>query len=503
MRQRGWILLTGATGLLGRYLLRDLLIQGRPVAVLARDRRDGTAQERVEELVAWWNETQERTLPRPIVMTGDVADHRLGLSPADRAWLSRSCDAVLHAAAHVGFRATPEGEPWRTNIEGTRHVLDLCSAAGIDELHHVSTAFVCGRRVGTIHEDDLDRGQRFHNDYEWSKFEAERLLQQQERQVRITVYRPSIVVGDSRTGYTSSYHGIYRFLELADRLAQGLPGASRTLPLRLPFTGQEACNLVCVDWVAEAIARIAARPGFHGCTYHLTARQTVPAGLIREVAEDLLGLTGLSWAGPAGPAQPTTLEERFLDQVRDYWPYRDKDLLFDTAHTRAALPGLPAPVIDRDVLARLIRFALADRWGHAHNGSARVDCAHYVEEFFPQAVRRSSLAQVPLDLTVGLDVEGAGGGRWTCRWVRGELMGVRRGRHGPVEVAYRLDPATFAAVVHGRLAVQEAFFARRIEIEGDVEKALKLAVLFARLVHECPYPSPGVPEAEDVQALHV
>src|SRR4051794_26788424 len=128
MGQRGWILLTGATGLLGRYLLRDLLIQGRPVAVLARDGRDGTAPQGVDELVAWWNETQEVVLPRPIVLAGDVAVHRLGLSPADRAWLSRSCAAVLHAAAHVGFRATPEGEPWRTNIEGTRHVLDLCAA---------------------------------------------------------------------------------------------------------------------------------------------------------------------------------------------------------------------------------------------------------------------------------------------------------------------------------------------------------------------------------------
>jgi hypothetical protein len=258
-----------------------------------------------------------------------------------------------------------------------------------------------------------------------------------------------------------------------------------------------------VDWVAEAIARIAARPGLHGHTYHLTARQSVPATLIREVAEDLLGLTGLSWAGLAGPAEPTELEERFLDQVRDYWPYRDSNLAFDTTHTRAALPGLPPPVVDREVLGRLIDFALADRWGHGRNHGAGVDCTHYVEEFFPQALRQSSLAQVPLDLTVGLDVEGPGGGRWTCRWVRGELVSVRRGRHGPVEVAYRLDPATFAAVVRGRLEVQEAFFARRVEIEGDVEKALKLAVLFARLVHECPYPSHVVPEAEDVETLHV
>ncbi len=501
MQQRGWILLTGATGLLGRYLLRDLLIQGRPVAVLARDGRDGPARQRVEELVARWNEAHEEALPRPIVLSGDVAAPGLGLGPADRAWLGRSCAAVLHAAAHVGFRATPDGEPWRTNVEGTRHVLELCAAAGIGELHHVSTAFVCGRREGTIREDDLDCGQRFHNDYERSKFEAERLLGWA-RHLSVTVYRPSIIVGDSRTGSTSAYHGLYHFFELADRLARGQPGARRSLPLRLPFTGRESFNLVCVNWVAEAITRIAGRPRLHGTVYHLTAPQPVPAGLIREVADEVLGLTDLSWAGPAWPAEPTTLEEHFLDQVRDYWLYRAASLAFDTAHTRAALPGLPPPAVDREVLGRLIGFGRADRWGRRRWDTSRVDCGRYVEEFFPQALRRSSLAQVPLDLTVGLDVEGAGGGRWTCRLVRGELASLRRGRHGPVEVAYRLDPATFDALVRGRLAVQEAFFTRRIEIEGDVEKALKLAVLFARLVDECPYPSPVVMEAKDAQVLH-
>jgi predicted lipid carrier protein YhbT len=62
------------------------------------------------------------------------------------------------------------------------------------------------------------------------------------------------------------------------------------------------------------------------------------------------------------------------------------------------------------------------------------------------------------------------------------------------EVVYRLDPATFAAVVAGRLDVQEAFLNRQIEIEGDLEKGLKLAVLFAQLVRECPYPPVAIRE---------
>src|SRR5437764_8408014 len=89
MGQRGWILLTGATGLLGRYLLRDLLTSGRPVAVLARDLRQARAAERVAELVAFWSESLGRALPRPVVLPGDLSLPGLGLTLADRQWLAR------------------------------------------------------------------------------------------------------------------------------------------------------------------------------------------------------------------------------------------------------------------------------------------------------------------------------------------------------------------------------------------------------------------------------
>src|SRR5262249_11642230 len=147
----------------------------------------------------------------------------------DRNWIARHCTRVVHAAADVSLRRSPGGDPWTTNVDGTQRLLDLCAALGVGELHHVSTAFVCGERAGPIREDELDRGQAFHNDYERSKFEAERRVRASQG-LRATVYRPSVIVGDSVTGYTSSYHGFFRFLELGDRLAVPRPGR-RTLPL--------------------------------------------------------------------------------------------------------------------------------------------------------------------------------------------------------------------------------------------------------------------------------
>jgi nucleoside-diphosphate-sugar epimerase len=516
MSETGYILLTGATGFLGRYLLGELVASGRRVAVLARDGDDGSAEERVRRLTEAGAGTRHDRPANPVVLPGDVCAPGLGLAAADRGWLARHCPAVLHAAADVALRRSPMADPWATNVEGTQRLLDLCAALGVGEFHHVSTAFVCGERAGPIREDELDRGQSFHNDYEKSKFEAERRVGAA-RRVRATVYRPSVIVGDGATGRTTAYHGFYRFLELGNRLATpaphpspvvaGSPAAApgvtgrRVLPLRLPFTGDEPRDLVPVDWVARAVVGILNRPRRHGLTYHLVARRPIPVRDIKEVAEEVLGIDGVRWAGPG--EEPTPLEEVFLEQLREYWPYLEGDPAFDSRNTRLALPHLPAPLIDRPLLTRLIRFAVGDDWGRAGRKgrrAGRLPCRRYVEQFFPESLRRSSLARVPIDVTLGLDVAGAGGGQWSCRLGGGSAT-VRRGLPPGAEVIYRTDLATFEAVVRGRQSPRDAFLARRIEIAGDVEKGLKLAVLFEHFVKECPYRENLA--AEDTDAVAV
>jgi nucleoside-diphosphate-sugar epimerase len=483
------VLLTGATGFLGRGLLLRLLASGRRVAVLVRDASAVSPTERIRDLLAAWE-----ARAAPVVLGGDLCAPGLGLSAADRGWLARRCRSAVHAAADVSFRRL-DGGPWATNVEGTQRLLEVCAEAGVTEFHHVSTAFVCGDRAGPVREDELDRSQGFHNDYERSKFEAERRVRASG--LRATVYRPSVIVGDSRTGRTSSYHGFYRFLEAADRLASSLPAETtgapgkRLLPLRLPLSGDEPRDLVPVDWVARAVVRIVNRRRLHGLTYHLTAAEPVRVRDVKETAEEVLNLSGVRLVGPAPLTDATPLEEAFLGQVRDYEPYFEGDPVFDRRCTLTALPGMPPPPIDRALLTRLIRFAVADGWGRSRRrrpaATAAVDCAAYVERFFPEAARRSVLARIPLDLAVGLDVSGPGGGRWTLRWTGGELGPVRRGLEADAAVIYRLDRAAFEAVVRGRQTPQEAFLARRIAVQGDVEKGLKLAVLFGGFVKEFPF----------------
>src|SRR5262245_50124706 len=170
-----YCLLTGATGLLGRYLLRDLLLRGTAVAVLIRERDGQSPAERLEEILSYWDGELGQKLPRQVhCLAGDVTLPGLGLDDAGRRWVAESCPRVLHSAASLTFYCKDRSaDPWRTNLTGTERVLDLCRAAGVREFHYVSTAYVCGRREGLIFEDELDFGQQFRNDYEESKFEAE------------------------------------------------------------------------------------------------------------------------------------------------------------------------------------------------------------------------------------------------------------------------------------------------------------------------------------------
>jgi thioester reductase-like protein len=493
------VFLTGATGLLGRYLLRDLLLSGRHVAVLARDRRQGSAAERVAELVAFWSDNLGRPLPSPVVLAGDLGLPGLGLTLADRQWLGRHTPAVVHAAANLSFRST-NGEPWQTNVDGTAALLELCRGVGASEWQHVSTAFVCGRRTGTIREDDLGCGQDFHNPYEQSKFEAERLLRSA-RHLRVTVYRPSVIVGDHTTGYTSNYAGFYRFLELAARLAEAQADATapRRLPLRLPLSGEERWNLVPVDWVARAVVELIGRPRWHGQTFHLVSRAPVGGRLLHAVASEELNLTGVELVGPTGGGPPGRLEQLVIDSLEEYWAYMQGHPEFDARNAAAALSD-PPPLLDRAALARLIRFAVADQWGRCHRREAGHSsrCAEYIEKTFPRQATESRLARAArLHLLIALDVRGPDGGQWSCRWTHGELAYVKRGVEPGAAVVYHTDTDTFDAILQGRQAPQQAFFEQRLAITGDLETALKLATLFSQFLRENPYPRSHRTEAMD------
>lgn len=359
-------LLTGATGLLGRYLLRDLAGRGVPLAVLVRGTAGRPAGDRLAAVLGDWSDDRGRPLPRPHLLEGDLTAPGLGLSGDDRRWLARNCRQVVHNAASLRFTGTDRaGEPWQTNVGGTANLLGVCGDAGVRAVHHVSTAYVCGQREDLVGEDNPLPAAGFRNDYEASKAEAERLVRAARFPQPQTVYRPAIIVGDSRTGFTSTYHGLYLYLQFIDLLARraavGVDGRWR-LPLRLDLTGAERRNLVPVDWVSGCLADLVSRPECHGRTYHLTPDRPATAGELEAGFAAAFGYTGVSFVGSM-PFDRTELEAAFYRQMSTYAPYWRAEPQFDKRHTRAALPDRLCPPVDAALVDRLIAFAVRDGWG--------------------------------------------------------------------------------------------------------------------------------------------
>lgn len=248
--------LTGATGWIGRHLV-DRLLDRHPDgdARLWLLVRPSTAARERELLEAWRRRGDVR------VLEGDLAQPALGLA-AD-AVRDVAFDHVFHLAA--GFALRPEGDELeRMNVGGTRALVDWLRGRGFaGVLHHVSSIAVAGDHPGTLGEDELELGQTLHHPYHRSKYEAE-LLVRGLADLRWRIYRPSAVVGDSRTGFMIRADGSYFMFSMVRRLTALLPA---WVPLINPRAG--ALNMVPVDFVAAAIDAIAHEPGWDGRGFNL------------------------------------------------------------------------------------------------------------------------------------------------------------------------------------------------------------------------------------------
>ena len=230
---------------------------------LVRARNGEEAQARLAAALAPRLPDQSAWEDRIVAVPGDLTQPGLGLDARMRDELAERVDWVIHGAASVSF-TLPLEQARAINVSGTQRVLDFaedCAArGGLRRLSHVSTAYVAGTHRGRFGEDDLDVGQTFNNSYEQSKWEAERRVRAHASHLPIQVLRPSIVVGETDSGWTSSFNVIYTPLRAFARGVLPAIPARRSAPV----------DVVSVSYVADAI--LALGDGTHPCrTYHLTA----------------------------------------------------------------------------------------------------------------------------------------------------------------------------------------------------------------------------------------
>lgn len=277
-------LVTGGTGFIGRRIVSRLLQHRDDAQVWVLVRRESLG--RFEHLAQSWG-------PRAKPLIGDLAVAGLGLTDDPLAELA-DVGHVVHCAAIYDITA-PEAAQRAANVEGTAAVIDLTRRLGAT-LHHMSSIAVAGSYPGVYTEDDFDVAQDLPTPYHQTKFEAEQLVRT--ASVRHRIYRPAVVVGDSRTGEMDKVDGPYYFFGILSKLA-ALPGLT---PMVLPDTGRT--NIVPVDYVVEAVVSLLHSADRDGQTFHLTAPKSIGLrGIYRGVAK-AAGLPPLRGTLPGATVAP-------------------------------------------------------------------------------------------------------------------------------------------------------------------------------------------------------
>lgn len=261
----GVVLVTGGTGFLGTQMcLRLLQDTHMDIIALVRASDHEAAALRLSRAWSDWPEIEEQIGKRVRAYSADISAERLGLSDDEYAGLVGRVTHIIHSAADMRLNG-PIEELRRTNVGGVRNILqlsrDVHADHGLVRLSHVSTAYVAGGQTGDVPEDSLTDKYLFSSRYELSKFEGEQLVKEAKAELPISVMRPGLVVGDSRTGAIRNFNTLYFPLKLY------LTGKLKVLPARPSLK----VNLIPVDYVADSVVRLTLDPRAEGLNFHLTA----------------------------------------------------------------------------------------------------------------------------------------------------------------------------------------------------------------------------------------
>ena len=349
------IFFTGFPGFLGSELLPRVVLRTDHEAVcLVQSKFSALAEERARELIA----KHPALANRIRIVEGDLTRPLEHIDAND-------VHEVYHLAA-VYDLSVERDLAMRVNVAGTQHVLDLAERAPrLERLHYVSTCYVSGRHHGLFTEDDLETGQRFNNHYEETKHLAEVEVRKRMARIPTTIYRPSVVVGDSTTGATQKFDGPYvvmQWLLRQPRLAV-LPVVGR--PSRYHF------NVVPRDFAIAAMTYLSGIENSAGKTYALadpepmTVDETIDA-FAEATGRSVIRIPLTKWIAKSALRHVPGMYRlmRIPPAAVDYFVHPTE---YDVRNTLSDLrsSGITAPRL-RDYLPRLVDFARA----HPEIGSA-------------------------------------------------------------------------------------------------------------------------------------
>jgi nucleoside-diphosphate-sugar epimerase len=378
--------LTGGTGFIGSHLAVDLLKNGHKVLFLARPRNGLSARKRVDQLLDWFAlEPQHRKNLN--VVEGSLDAPRLDLSEEDFGRLVRDVDEIIHCASNTSFSERKRAAVERANIDGLRNVFDLAAGGRCSFFHYVSTVYAAGRKDGVCREEFVEND-AFTNVYEETKCRAERIVSEQcEREgIGLSVYRPSIVYGNSKSGRSTRFNAVYypirtilflRDLYEADiRERDGskaremdvrLSGdGSLHLPIRVEVSENSGVNLIPIDYFVDAFMALM-EECMDGGIFHIVNRRPVRIEDLIDYTSRLFKISGMEpcKAGTFIEKPKNALEILFDTYLEVYGPYMRDTRTFEDKKAQAILSrkNVACPDFDFDVYSRCMRYAIECKWG--------------------------------------------------------------------------------------------------------------------------------------------
>lgn len=353
------ILLTGATGYLGAYLVRELLDNTTAkIFCLVRAENNGEGIRRIRanlELYGLWRSNdQNRILP----VLGDLSSPGLGIRQEEFSLLAESIDVIFHNGGQVNFLA-----PYETleaaNVNGTREVLALACSKRIKPVHLVSTlgVYLTESNLGkTVHESDPPPlAEEQYGGYNQSKWVGERLaLLARERGLPVAIYRPARITGDSRSGISNL--GDYFNAWIKGCLQLGL----------VPHLPEESFDMAPVDYVSRAIVKLALGAGDENGNFHFYNTQRLPitkaAEVMREAGLDFEEIDYQQWRS-ALLENANASRDNALAPFAGLFPQHPdaREPKFDCSATENAIApfGIHCPAADKQLFATYIKFLLA------------------------------------------------------------------------------------------------------------------------------------------------
>jgi len=265
------VLVTGYPGFIGKRLVKKLL-KTEPQStyyLLVQEKFAKDAKKYIRSL-------RKSKLDKVKILTGDIANMHLGLSSDEIKKLTSKITDIYHLAA-ISYLGIPASTMKRVNVQGTVNLLEVAEESRhLKRFNHVSTCYVSGDREGVICEEELDEGQSFRNNYEATKFEAEKKALKAMSSLPISIYRPSIVVGDSKTGEIGRFDGPY-YLGIL------LASSPVSTPLPLPGRGDAPLNMVPADYVVDTIYDLSLNPEAANRTFHIVDPNPLSARKVYEL----------------------------------------------------------------------------------------------------------------------------------------------------------------------------------------------------------------------------